>query len=73
MGGEIENISSLASEFLADFDMTKGIFKSQNTYTIDDVAIIIGALNAIKIFESAEVDEVKAEEMFTRFFDTILN
>ena len=73
LGGQIEKISSLASEFLADFDMTKGIFKSQNTYTIDDVAIIIGALNAIKIFESAEVDEVKAEEMFTRFFDTILN
>ncbi|GAH18377.1 unnamed protein product, partial [marine sediment metagenome] len=73
LGGQIEKISSLASEFLADLDMTKGIFKSQNTYTIDDVAIIVGALNAMRIFESAEVDEVKAEEVFTLFFDTILN
>lgn len=73
LGGEIEKISSLSSELLADFDMTKGIFKSQNTYTIDDVAITIGALNAMRIFESAEVDGVKAEEVFTLFFDTILN
>jgi len=73
LGGEIENISSLASEFLADFDESKGFFSSQNTYTIDDVAIIIGALNAMRIFESADVDTVKAEEVFTLFFDTILN
>ena len=73
LGGEIENISSLASEFLADFDERKGFFSSQNTYTIDDVAIIIGVLNAMRIFESTDVDEVKAEEVFTLFFDIILN
>lgn len=73
LGGEIEKIATLASELFADFDMTKGFFKSQNTYTIDDVAIIVGALNAMRIFESADVDELKAEEVFTLFFDTILN
>ena len=73
LGGEIENISSLAAELFADFDESKGFFSSQNTYTIDDVAIIIGALNAIRIFESAGVDTVKAEEVFTLFFETILN
>ena len=66
-------VSSLASGFVADFDMTNGIFSSQTTYTTDDVAIIVGALNAMRIFESAEIDEIKAEEVFTRFFDAVLN
>ncbi|GAG42914.1 unnamed protein product, partial [marine sediment metagenome] len=44
-----------------------------NTYTIDDVAVIIGSLNALRIFEGANVDTERAEEIFTLFYETVLN
>ncbi len=73
LGIQIEEIDKLASELFEEFDDSKGIFNSQTTYTTDDVAIIVGALNAIRIFEGANVDTDRAEEVFTIFFETVVN
>jgi len=73
LGLQINEIAELAGQLFNEFDPSKGIFESQTTYTTDDVAIIVGALNAVRIFESASVDSQRAEEIFTIFFETILN
>jgi len=69
----IDEIAELASELFDEFADSLGIFKSQTTYTTDDVAIIVGALNAIRIFEGATLNTERAEEVFTIFFETVLN
>ncbi len=73
LGTQIEQIDILVSQLFEEFDNSKGIFASQNTYTTDDVAIIVGALNAIRIFPHANMDTDRAEEIFTIFFETVLN
>ena len=73
LGIQIDEIAKLASELFDDFDDSLGTFGSQTTYTTDDVAIIVGALNAIRIFEGATIDTERAEEVFTIFFETVLN
>lgn len=70
---EDEGLQVLISEFYDDFNDTTGIFDSQSTYTIDDVAAITGALNAIKIFESSEADVTVNEGIFAQFFETVIN
>jgi len=67
------SIKTIGAEFLEDFDMAKGGFKSQNKYTIDDVGAIIGTLNALRIFESADVDSGLAEEVFKTFHEEVIN
>jgi len=58
---------ALAAEYRPDF----GIFESQNTYTIDDVAAIVGGLNAVKLFDG--VDRAKVEEIFSGFFESAVD
>lgn len=63
----VQAFDSLAAEY----DSTHGVFTSQSTYTIDDVAAIIGGLNAIKLFGG--VDESEVEKIFAGFFESAVN
>ena len=67
------SIRTVAAEFLDGFDMEKGGFANQDVYTIDDVGTIIGTLNALRIFETADVDADAAEEVFRTFFEEVIN
>ena len=67
------SIRTVAAEFLNEFDMDRGGFNSQNKYTIDQVGEIIGTLNALRIFETADVDADLAEEVFKTFHEEIVN
>ena len=63
----VQAFDSLAAEY----DSTYGVFTSQSTYTIDDVAAIVGGLNAIRLFGG--VDEAEVEGIFTGFFESAVN
>ena len=56
-----------------DYNPETGIYKSQSVYTIDDVAVIMGALNSSRLFISDAVDGAKVEEQFTMFFNHAVN
>ncbi|RME84111.1 MAG: hypothetical protein D6775_06350, partial [Caldilineae bacterium] len=57
----------------ADFNPETGAFDSQNTYTIDNVAVIMGALNSLKFFGGNAVDAGEVEDIFTNFFLNAVN
>lgn len=57
----------------AEYDPAHGIFSSQSSYTIDNVAVILGALNSLKLFGGAAVNQAKVEEIFTGFFESAIN
>lgn len=73
LGIDNGTIRSMAATFLADFNFDTGGFDGQSTYTIDDVGVIIGALNAMRIFETADVDADAAEEVFRVFWEQVIN
>ena len=73
LGGEISNLYTLTEGFLSDFDDSVGFFKSQTTYSIDDVAVIVGALNELRIFENDKVNAKRVNEVFARFFETVVD
>ena len=56
-----------------DYDAAHGIFTSQSTYTIDDVAVIMGALNAARYFGGDVINKMHAERMFAGFFESAVN
>lgn len=64
---------SVFDDLAAEYDETNRVFSSQNSYTIDDVAVILGALNSLRIFGSSDVDRVKVLEIFTNFFENVVN
>lgn len=57
----------------AEYDPAHGIFSSQRSYTVDNAAIILGALNSLKLFGGTAVDQAKVEEIFTGFFESVIN
>ena len=67
------SIRTIGADFLNDFDMENGVFKSQDSYSIDDVGAIMGALNAMRIFETADIDAGLAEEIFKTFWENAVN
>ncbi len=72
--GSIEALHAaldLVDELELDFDHAYGIFESQMTYTIDDVAAIVGGLNAARRF--GEVDDRPIGRMLTGFFEGVVN
>ena len=73
LGLDDGTIRSLGAVFLADFNMDTGGFDSQSAYTIDDVGAIVGTLNALRIFETADVDADTAEEVFRVFWEEVVN
>lgn len=61
---------STLSRYLAQFDESTGLFKGKDLYTTDDAAVMIGALNAGKLFSASED---KVTPVFIQFFDQVLN
>jgi len=57
----------------ASFNAQSGVFRSQNRYTIDNVATIMGALNSLKLFAGDAVDQKTVEAIFTRFYESAVN
>jgi len=63
--------TELVDELVRDYDSEYGIFRSQLVYTIDDVAAIIGGLNAVKLY--GDVNVTLVENLFTGFFEGVVN
>jgi len=57
----------------ADFNAESGIFSSQDVYTVDDVAVILGAINSLKLYGGDAVDQGNIEKIFTLFFENAVN
>ena len=76
VSGDDKYRSAAASAFdslAAEYDPAHGIFSSQSRYTIDDVAVIMGALNSARLFGGDAIDQAQAEEIFTGFFESAVN
>lgn len=73
LGIDDGSIARVAADLLDDFDAAKGGFQSQDVYSIDDVGTIFGTLNALRIFETADVDADQVNEVFTAFWETGVN
>ncbi len=58
---------------VADYDAASGTFGSQSTYTIDDVGIITGAINALGLFADDVIDQDVREAIFAGFFEGVVN
>jgi hypothetical protein len=69
----LDEAATVFNALAAEYDSSHGVFTSQNTYTVDNVAVIMGALNSIRLFAGDAVDQAKAEEMFTGFFEAAVN
>ena len=67
------SIKTVGANFLEGFDLEKGVFTNQKEYSIDEVGSIIGAINALRIFETADVDGDLAEEVFKTFHEEVIN
>ncbi|MBE2234727.1 MAG: hypothetical protein IAE85_14635 [Anaerolinea sp.] len=68
------SIAGLAFDRLQSaYDPSHGVFTRQDSYTIDDVAIIMGALNSLKLFAGDAVDQNQVETIFTDFFESAVN
>lgn len=61
------------NKLAAQYDSRHGVFNSQNSYTIDDVAIIMGAMNSLKLFGGDSVNQAQVEQIFTDFFESTVN
>lgn len=66
-------IKTMAADLLSGFDMASGSFANQSLYTIDDVGAIMGALNALRTFEAADVGADAVNEVFTVFWENAVN
>jgi len=74
-GGEayLTAAAGLFDEMSSEFDPESGVFASQDTYTIDDVGVIMGALNSLKFFGGDAVDQQAVMDTFIAFFDNAVN
>lgn len=66
-----EVTKTASQNFLDSFDTKTMLFNNQNTYTIDEVWTIVGALNEIKLFVVEDTEEV--ENVFRDFFKNVVN
>ena len=66
-------IRSIGGQFIDGFNPQTGAFDNQSLYTIDDVGAIMGALNALRTFETADVDADAVNEVFTSFWEHAVN
>ena len=65
----VDVYTGLASEY----DGVHGVFTSQNVYSIEDVAAIMGAINSSLIFLGDAIDANQGETMFAGFFESAVN
>jgi hypothetical protein len=76
VSGDVKYLDAATQAFdalAADYDAESGVFSSQNVYTIDNVAVIMGALNSLKFNAGDAVDQDQVEEIFTRFYENAVN
>ncbi|MGQ9733225.1 MAG: hypothetical protein ACUVX8_18360 [Candidatus Zipacnadales bacterium] len=76
VSGEAQYLTAAANVFnglAAEYDAAHGLFSSQDTYTIDDVAVIMGAVNSLRLFGGSAVNQSKAEAIFAGFFESAVN
>jgi len=73
LGIDDGTIRRLGTAFIDGFDPETGAFTNQSLYTIDDVGAIMGALNALRTFETADVDADAVNEVFTSFWEHAVN
>ena len=74
--GDEDYLSAAAETFdklVEEYDAANGVFTSQNVYTIDNVAVIMGALNSLKFYGGNAVDLDKVEALFTGFYESAVN
>jgi len=69
----LQHAAMAFNELLDAYDSSTGAFTSQSAYSIDDVGVILGAINAVKIFAGSAVDQDKTEALFTAFFESAVN
>ncbi|PIR31051.1 MAG: hypothetical protein COV38_02600 [Bdellovibrionales bacterium CG11_big_fil_rev_8_21_14_0_20_38_13] len=60
-------------KLLADFDNKNNFFKSKATYSVDDIAVILSALNGLKLFGQKEVVQYFVLNTFIRTFESLVN
>ena len=60
-------------ELVGDYNFDHGMFKSAMNHSIDDVAAIMGAVNASRLFLGDAIDQDRAEQFFTNFYESAVN
>lgn len=73
LGIDDGTIRRLGNAFIEGFDLDTGVFANQSLFTIDDVGAIVGALNALRTFETADVSADAVNEVFTSFWEHAVN
>ena len=76
VSGDNKYLTAAADNFSAlsgSYDAANGVFTTQSSYSIDNIAVIFGALNSLKIFGGDAVDQAKVEEIFTFFYENAVN
>ena len=74
--GNVDYLTAAADAFGKlehHFDPATGIFDDKSSYKVDDIAVILGALNAARIFAGDAIDQSSAETIFTAFFESAVN
>lgn len=69
----LDGAVALWNGLVAEYDAPTGTFTSQTTYTIDDVAAIVGAINSLGLFGGTAVDRDVREAIFAGFFESVVN
>ncbi|MDC3379394.1 hypothetical protein OAX78_03835, partial [Planctomycetota bacterium] len=69
----LQQASGLFQELLADYDMNTQSLVSQSTYSADDVAAILGALNALRIHGGSAVDQSQLTVLLVNLFEGLVN
>lgn len=76
VSGDAAFLTAAANSFnalYADFNFTDGVFNSQNAYTIDNVAVLMGAINSAIYYTGDAIDQAQANDLFTAVFLNIVN
>ena len=69
----LEQAAALWNDLAAQYDAPTGTFANQSTYTIDDVAIIVGAINALGLFAGDAIDQDVREAIFAGFYESVVD
>jgi hypothetical protein len=68
------NVAVAAYEALAaDFNFNEGYFTSQSKYTVDNIGVLLGAVNSVILYAGDAVDGNQAEELFTSIYLNLVN
>jgi hypothetical protein len=56
-----------------DFNFSEGIFTTQSKYTVDNIGVLLGAVNSVILFAGDAVNQNQAEELFTAIYLNLVN